>query len=257
MNTKTKMIVTSMIVLSMLMVSTAEIGTLEIEEVFDGNVINVTVDYDATIYDYLYLTKYYGKYNIEGIVTVGDKTYNTDFDGTGLVYTFKDGKLARLNIRVDGKMYQNSEVGFLYEEDNNDYFGYIENGYNTSGDIYFYKSDDPSQGGDILLFNGFILDGYSKYVVTNIIPQEEDIGITSASLELGSGHGRSGDIIPSLYTYKDPDTGKRVVSETYPTGYDGPVIYKPGRIVGEPIMPTGFWDAPVGLRGLEKKSNAK
>jgi len=252
---KIKTIAALMIMLSMLMTCSAETGTLEIEEVIDGSAINVTVDYDATIYDYLYLTKYFGKYNIEGIVTIDNKTYNADFNGTGLVYTFKDGKLARLNLRVDGKLYQNSEVGFLYEEDNSDYYGYIENGYNTSGDIYLCRNDGPNQGGDILLFNGFVLDGYSKYVITNIIPQEEDIGVTSASLELSSGHGRIGDIIPSLYTYKDPDTGKRVVSETYPTDYDGPVIYKPGRIVGEPIMPTGFWDAPRGLKELEKKSN--
>ena len=254
---KTKMIVTLMIVLSLLMTSSAETGTLGIEEVVDGNVINVTVNYDATVEEYLYVTKYNGNYDINGTITVDGKTYNADFDGTGLIYTFKDGKIARLNLRVDGKIYQNSEVGFLYKENNTDYYGYIENGYNTTGDIYFCKDDGPSQGGDILLLFGFALDGYSKYVITNVIPHEEVIEFTSSSPALGLGGEASamGDIIPTLYTYRDPDTGKRVVSETYPTDHDGPVIYKPGRIMGEPLIPNDFWTTPKGISILEKKAN--
>ena len=247
---KTKMIVTLMIVLSMLMTCSAETGTLKVEEIIDGNAINVTVDYDATIYDYLYLTKYYGKYDIEGTVTNDGKTYNADFDGTGLIYTFKDGKIARLNLRVDGKIYQNSEVGFLYEEDNKDYYGYVENGYNTSGDIYFCKDDGPSQGGDILLLFGFAFDPYSKYVITEIIPQEE-----ADASALGYSGNAMGDVIPTLFAYKDPDTGKRVVSETYPTDHTGPVITMPTRIVGEPLFANDFWTTPKGISVLEKKAN--
>ena len=250
MNTKTKMIVTLMIVLSMLMVSSAETGTLEIGEIIDGNAINVTVDYDATIYDYLYLTKYYGKYDIEGTVTVDGKTYNTDFNASGLFYTFKDGKIARLMLRMDGKLYQNSEVGFLYEENNEDYYGYIENGYNTGGDIYFCRNDGPNQGGDILFLTGFDLLPYSKYVITDIIPQEE----ADASV-LGYSGNAMGDVIPTLFAYKDPDTGKRVVSETYPTDHTGPVITMPTRIMGEPLFQNDFWTTPKGISILEKKAN--
>ena len=239
----------------MLMTSSAETGTLEIEETINGTVINVTVDYDANIYNYLYLTKYYGIYDINGTITTDNKTYNTDFDATGLFYTFKDGKIARLMLRMDGKLYQNSEVGFLYEENNTDYYGYIENGYNTGGDIYFCRNDGPAQGGDILFLTGFNLDPYSKYVITDIIPQEKNTEFTSPAL--GIERGMSGDIIPTLYTYKDPDTGKRVVSETYPTDYDGPVLYKPGRIVDAPILPNDFWNTPKGISILEKKANRK
>ena len=245
-----------MIILSMIMTSTAETGTLRVEEMIDGNVINVTIDYNATVDEYLYVTKYSGDYDIEGIVNVDGKTYNVDFDACGRIY-MSDEKVARLNIRVSGKLYQKSEVGFLYEENNSDFYGYIENGYYTTGDIYFYKSDDPSQGEDIVLFNGFILDGYTKCVITNVIPQEEVIELVSSSpaLSIGSGSSDVGDVIPTLYTYRDPDTGKRVVSETYPTDHDGPVIYKPGRIVGEPLFANDFWTTPKGIEVLEKKAN--
>lgn len=248
---KTKTIVTLIVMLSMLMTSSAETGTIEIEEVFDGNAINVTVNYDATIYNYPHLTKYYGnKYDIEGTVTVDGKTYNADFNASGLIYTFKDGKIAQLILHVDGKIYQNSEVGFLYEEDNKDYYGYIENGYNTGGDIYFCRNDGPAQGGDILFLTGFALDGYSKYVITH----EED-NVSSSILGIGNVNNAMGDIIPTQFVYKDPDTGKRAVSETYPTDYTGPVITMPARITGEPLFPSDFWTTPKGIRILEKKSS--
>ena len=63
---KTKIIVMILIMLSMMMTCNAEIGTLEIDEIIDGKAINVTVGYDATIYDYLYVMKYSGDYDIEG-----------------------------------------------------------------------------------------------------------------------------------------------------------------------------------------------
>ena len=249
---KTKMIVTLIIMSSMLMTCSAETGTLVIEDVFDGNIVNTTVNYNATVDNYLYVTKYSGDYDIEGFVTIDGKTYNAEFDGSGLIYMSNE-KVARLNIRVDGKLYQKSEVGFLYAEDNNDYFGYIENGYNTSGSIYFYKSDDPSQGEDIILLNGFALDGYSKCVITAIIPQE--IELTSSESNLGLENSAMGDIIPTAFVYKDPDTKRRVVSETYPTDHTGPVIIMPARIVGEPLFPNDFWTTPKGVSIIEKKAN--
>ena len=243
--------------LSMLMISSAaEQGTIEIEETFDGSVINVTVNYDATAEDYQDAIKYNGDYDIKGIVNIDGKTYNADFDASGLIY-MKEKKVIRLNLHVDGKIYQNSEVGFLYKENNTDYYGYIENGYNTSGDIYFCKNDGPSQGGDVLFFIGFALDGYSKYVVTEIISHEEDNESASSLPAFGIGYGNSamGNVIPTVFAYKDPDTGKRVVSEIYPTGHDGPVICTPARIAGEPLFPSDFWTTPKGIRILEKKSS--
>ena len=253
---KIKMIVTLIIMSSMLMTCSAETGTLEIEEIIDGNLINGTVDYNATIDNYLYVTKYSGDYNIVGFVTIEGKTYNVDFNGSGLIYMSNE-KVVRLNIRVDGKLYQNSEVGFLYAEDSNDYYGYIENGYNTSGSIYFYKSDDPSKGEDILFLNGFALDGYSKYVITAIIPQEEDNVSTSPALGFGQGNNAMGDIIPTQFIYRDQDTKRRVVSETYPIDHTGPVITIPARIVGEPLIPNDFWTTPKGIKILERKANGK
>ena len=235
----------------MLMTSSAETGTLEIKETFNGSIINVTVNYDATVDNYLYVTKYNGNYDINGTITIDNKTYNADFDGSGLIY-ITDKKVARLNLRVDGKIYQNSEVGFLYKENNTDYYGYIENGYNTTGDIYFCKDDGPSQGGDILLLFGFDLDGYSKYVITH-----EEANVSSLSSGLGNSNNAMGDIIPTQFIYKDPTTKRRVVSETYPTGHTGPVIRTPARIVGEPLFPSDFWTTPKGIKILEKKTNGK
>ena len=250
---KIKTIVTLIIMSSMLMTCSAETGTLEIEETYDGNVINVTVNYDATVEKYPNYTKYYGnEYDIEGTVTVDGKTYNTDFNASGVIYTFNDGKIVQLILHVDGKIYQNSEVGFLYEEDNKDYYGYIENGYNTDGDIYFCGNDGPNQGGDILFLTGFDLVPYSKYVITDIIPHEE-----ADASALGYSGDAMGDIIPTMFTYKDPDTGKRVVSETYPMGHTGPVIRTPARIVGEPLFSNDFWTTSKGIKILEKKANGK
>ena len=249
---KTKTIITLVFILSMIMTSSAETGTLEIEETINGSIINTTVTYNATIDNYLYVTKYYGNYDINGTIIIDNKTYNANFAAFGTIHMTKDGKVARLNIRVDGKLYQNSEVGFLYKENNTDYYGYIENGYNTSGNIYFYKSDDPSQGEDILLLNRFTLDGYSNYVITH----EED-NVPPPTSGLGNGNSVMGDIIPTQFIYKDTTTKKRVVSETYPTGHTGPVIRTPARIVGEPLFPNDFWTTPKGIKILEKKANGK
>ena len=248
---KTKMIVILIAMLSMLMVCSAETGMIEIEETFDGSVVDVTVNYDATVEDYWGAIKYKGIYDINGTITIDGKTYNADFDGTGGIY-IKEEKVIRLSLHVDGKIYQNSEVGFLYKENDIDYYGYIENGYNTSGDIYFCKNTGSSQGGDVLFFNGFTLDGYSKYVITH-----EEVNESSLALGIGNGNNVMGDIIPTMFAYKDPETGKRVVSETYPTDHDGPVIRTPAHIVGEPLFPKDFWTTPRGIGILEGKEHRK
>lgn len=245
---KIKTIVILIVMLSMLMISSAETGTIEIDETFDDNKVDVIVDYDATVEDYQDVIKYYGNYDIEGTVDLYGKTYKTDFDATGGIY-IKEEKVIRLNLHVDGKIYQNSEVGFLYKEKDIDYYGYIEKGYNTSGDIYFCKNNGPSQGGDVLFFNGFVLDEYSKYVITH-----EEANVSSPILGIGRGNNAMGDIIPTMFAYKDPDTGKRVVSETDPIGHEGPVIRTPARITGEPLFTFDFWTTPKGLQILEKKA---
>ena len=248
---KTRIIVTLIFMLSMIMSCSAETGTLEIDETIDGNVINVTVYYDATVCDYVCVTKYYGnKYHIKGTMDVDNKTYNVDFNASGLIYLFEDGKMVQIILHANGKLYQDSEVGFLYEEDSKDYYGYVENGYTTGGDIYFSRNDGPNQGGDILFLTGFDLVPYSKYVVTDIIPQEET-GVSA----LGYSGDAMGDVIPTTFAYKDPDTGKRVVSETYPTDHTGPVITMPTRIVGEPLFANDFWTTTKGISILEKKAD--
>ena len=250
---KTKTIVILIAMLSMLMTCSAETGTLRIDEIVDGNAINVTVDYDATVCDYGCITKYYGnKYHIEGTMAVDDKIYNVDFNASGVIYMFEDGKMVQIILHANGKIYQDSEVGFLYEEDSKDYYGYIENGYNTGGDIYFCRNDGPYQGGDILFLTGFDLDGYSKYVITH-----EEANVSPPILGIGNGNNAMGDIIPTQFVYKDPDSGERVVSETYPTDHAGPVITMPARIRGEPLFPKDFWTTPRGEGMLERKEHSK
>lgn len=241
-------------ILMLIINSAAEQGTIVLEETLEGYMIDATIDYDATVEDYWDAIKYNGEYDIEGIVNIEGKSYKADFDATGGIY-MKEEKVIRLNLHVDGKIYQYSEVGYLYKEKDTDYYGYIENGYNTNGDIYFCKNTGPSQGGDVLFFTNFVLDGYSKYIITKTITQEDN-QFTLSSPALGIGYKGSvmGDIIPALYTYRDQDTGKRVVSESYPTDHNGPVICTPARIAGEPLFPSDFWTTPKGIRMLEMKA---
>ena len=261
MNTKTKTIVALMIVLSMLMVSSAETGTLEMEEAFDCDivVINVnTINYNATVEDYYTGKRYVGDYNINGTADFGDKVYEADLNATGGIWIRED-QVTHLDLQLIGKIYQNSELGYLYKEEDKDYYGYIETGYNITGKMLYDKSTimpDPNY-----LISDFSFDPYSKYVVTKVIspevPQAEDIEFTSSSSALGLVHGSNGmgDVIPTLFAYKDPDTGKRVVSETYPTDHTGLVIRTPARIIGEPLFPNDFWTTPKGIKILEKKAN--
>ena len=245
------------------MTSSAETGTLEIKETFNCDiiVINVnTVNYNATVEDYYTGKRYVGDYNINGTADFGDKVYEADLNATGGIWIRED-QVTHLVLQLIGKIYQNSELGYLYKEEDKDYYGYIETGYNITGKMLYDKSTimpDPNY-----LISSFSFDPYSKYVVTKVIspevPQEEDnvSTLSSPTSGLGQGNNDMGDVIPTQFVYKDPNTQKRVVSETYPTEHTGPVIRTPARIVGEPLFPNDFWTTPKGIKILEKKANGK
>ena len=250
---KTKTIVTLMIMLSMLVIGTAEEGTFEIEDTLDGNAFDVSVDYNADIGVYRDITMYDGNYDIKGTADMYDKTYKADFDAQGEIWV-TEKTLMTLNTQVDGKIYQTSEPGHLYKDKDNDVYGYVEIGYNAKGEIHFCKNTGSAIGGDYLRFNDFSFDEYSKYVITKTVPRDK-FTLSSPALGLGYKGSVMGDVIPALFTYRDPNTGKRVVSETYPVDHDGPVICTPARIAGEPLISADFWDTPKELRKLEWKAN--
>ena len=247
--------------LSMLMTSTAsEEGTFVIVERFDGNRVDVTVDYDATISVYKDTTTHNGNFDIEGTTNVDGKIYKSDFDASGRICQ-DEKQLLYLDLHVDGKLYQESETGYLHKDKDNDYYGYIESGYNAIGDVYFCKNTGTATGGDVLQTDFSVFDEYSKYVITNTIPREKEkddpFTLSSPALGLGYKGSKMGDVIPALFTYRDSNTRKRVVTETYPVDHDGPVICTPARIAGEPLIPSNFWTTPKVLRELEWKVNGK
>lgn len=252
------------VMLLMTITCAAEEGTISVGESLEFNemIINIdTVEYDGTVEDKWGKTEYEGKYEIDGTAKMDDKTYESDINAYGKVWT-KDGKLSDLDLDLNGKIYQNSEPGYLYKENDKDHYGYVENGYSVKGFVlYSYK--EIYTFSPIFLSSDLTLNPYSEYVITKVIPcekeEEKDDGFTLSSPALGLGYkgSKMGDVIPALFTYRDPNTGKRVVSEVYPTDHKGAVICTPARIAGEPLFPSNFWTTPKGLRILESKANNK
>ena len=245
--------------LSMLMVSVAEEGTFEIEETIEDVDIDLTVDYDACVYVGGAGNTNYGKgnYDMEGTIDVYDETYNVDMtaDGWIRIEGNKCGLTSNLLgaelINVDGRAYQNGETGYLYKDEDNKYYGYIESGYYIGGNIIY---ENQNHDNIYALENNLHYDKYSKYVVTKSKPMGE-FTLSSPSLGLGYKGSVAGDSIPELFTYRDTNTWKRVVSDTYPTDHDGSVIITPARIAGEPLQETGYWDTAKGQRVSEWKAN--
>ena len=237
--------------LSMLMVSAAEEGTLEIEKTYEEYSIDLVVEYDAEPVP-CYGTKYIGEFDIEGTVDISGESYNAEFDDSSGEIWLNGDNLKRMDLTLDGKIYQNGETGYLYKDENNKYYGYIESGYYLDGDLY-YQNRVPCHGGEYLEYD-VNAEGYSKYVVTKSKPRSQ-FTLSSPPLGLGYEGSIAGDSIPQLYTYRDTDTWERVISETYPTDHDGPVIITPARIAGEPLQETGYWDTAKGQRVSEWKAN--
>ena len=264
---KTKTIVTLIIMLSMSMMCEAETGTLHMDETFSNDMISISVtsvNYEGTVIQHYDRNEYVGKHDIKGRVSVEGKTYSADLDGTGSL-SIQVGKVVHLQglddegwFGVNGKIYENSEPGYLYKEDGNDCYGYIENGFDVDMSICYDKAPTATEP-NYMVIKGLDLNGYSKYVITNTIPREKEkddpFTLSSPALGLGYKGSKMGDVIPALFTYRDSNTRKRVVTETYPVDHDGPVICTPARIAGEPLIPSNFWTTPKVLRELEWKVN--
>ena len=276
--------------LSMFMVCAAEStektteGTFEIYDTVDGVDIDVTVEYNANVWigssdntnygdenvkpedfaidDIEYDEDYSpekGNFIIDGTISTNSETYNVDMTANGWIRTEGNERDSTLtsnllctNLVVDGKIFQNGEYTYLYRDEDNKYYGYVESGYNVKNGYVYYLNQDAYQALDIDFDTG--TKWYSNYVVTKSKP----IGaftLSSPSLGLGYEGSVAGDSIPELFTYRDTNTWKRVVSETYPTDHDGPVIVTPARIAGEPLQETGYCDTAKGQRVSEWKAS--
>ena len=258
---RTKIFVTLIVMLSMFMVCAAESteeGTFEIDDtIVDDVYLDLTVDYDAEIgVGGRGNTNYRnGDYDIEGTISISDETYNVDMTAEGWIRMRDSGPdgpsadILRARLNIDGKAYQNGETQYLYKDGDNRYYGHIESGYYVDGYLRYgeYKNNER-------LIYDLNFDEYSMYVTTMSKPMGE-FTLSSPSLGLGYKGSIAGDSIPELFTYRDTNTWKRVVSETYPTDHDGPVIVTPARIAGEPLQETGYWDTAKGQRVSEWKAN--
>lgn len=268
--------------LSMFMVCAAEnttVGTFEIDDNVDDVDIDVTVEYDARVWigtsyntnhgdenvkpedfaidDIKYEENYLpekGNFIIDGTISTNEETYNVEMTANGWI-RMRDNNPATsdllcANLDVDGKIFQNGDYTYLYRDEDNKYYGYVESGYNIEKGYIYYLNQDAYQALEI----NFSTIPYSVYVTT----QSKPIGaftLSSPSLGLGYKGSVAGDSIPELFTYRDINTWKRVVSETYPTDHDGPVIVTPARIAGEPLQETGYWDTAKGQRVSKWKAN--
>ena len=245
---KIKILVTLMIILSMLMVSAGEKGNFTIDDTIADVEVDVVVYYDsnvATCPDSG--SNYYwdGEYEIEGTLEYDDETYNTELNAEGEIYV-NNGDVIQLYLDdIDGKLYQNGETQYLYKDNDYKYYGHIESGYNVNGWLHYQEYPH----------NELSFEWYDNvFVVTKSKPIGK-FTLSSPPLGLGYKGSVAGDHIPELFTYRDTNTWKQVVSETYPENHDGPVIITPARIAGEPLIPTGYWETAKGQRISEWKSN--
>lgn len=247
---KIKIFLTLIFILSMLMVSTGEEGTFEIVDTIEDVDIELTVNYDADIcVGGAGNTNYFsGNYDVDGTADISDETYNVNVAANGWICMEGDEPTSNLlcaALNVDGKAYQNGETQYLYKDENKKYYGHIESGYYVDGYIEVNINDQ--------LYHNLCFEEYSMYVTTKSKPIGE-FTLSSPVFGLGYKGSVAGDHIPELFTYRDQNTWKKVVSETYPENHNGPVICTPARIAGEPLVLTGYWDTAKGLRVLQWKA---
>ena len=239
-------IITLMVMLSMVMVSAASTDNFTLKDTYDG----VTFDVEVECNGYNYRHGHSGDFEIEGIAEHEHETYNVDLDAKGFIqFEYHQPSEVPYDILItdiNGKLYQNSEKGYLYKDNDYEYYGYTESGYIVDGwiDKCHIHYDEADLG----------LTYYSMYVITKSKPQSQ-FTLSSPALGLGYNGSVAGDYIPELFTYRDQNTWDRVVSETFPMNHEGVVICTPARIAGEPIQETKYWNSAKGQRVLEWKAN--